>query len=131
MQAITVQMFHERGGLPGGSRHSLSPSDTSMGDTPPPSPETQTADDAMDDVMDDISDTTDPGTPRATAPDQTPEPGAMDVDPPPAGQVVTAPTGGSHVWPPPGTVPGATTPAHAMVNDAFMQLTNGGHAGMT
>ncbi|MFI1336492.1 putative T7SS-secreted protein [Streptomyces sp. NPDC020845] len=134
MQAITVQMFHERGGLPGGSRHSPSPSDASMADTPPPSPETQTADDAydgMDDVMDDISDATAPGTPRGTAPDQTPEPGAMDVDPPPAGQVVTAPTGGSHVWPPPGTVPGGATPAHTMVNDAFMQLTNGGHAGMT
>ncbi|MEU5645622.1 putative T7SS-secreted protein [Streptomyces milbemycinicus] len=128
MQAITVQMFHERGGLPGGSRHSPSPSDISMdGTPPPPSPETQ----SVDDVMDDISDATDPGTPRGTAPDQTPEPGAMDVDPLPAGQAVTAPTGGSHVWPPPGTVPGGATPAHTMVNDAFMQLTNGGHAGMT
>ncbi len=139
MQAITVQMFHERGGLPGGSRHSPSPSDASMGGTPPPpSPETQAlndADDAMDDVMDDITDATDPGTPRGTLPDQTPEPGAMDVDPPPAappaGQAVTAPTGGSHVWPPPGTVPGGASPAHTMVNDAFLQLTNGGHAGMT
>lgn len=134
LRAITGQMFHERGGLPGGSPHSPSPSNVSMADTPPPSPETQAlndADDAMDDVMDDISDAMDPGTPRGTAPDQTPEPGAMDVDPPPAGQVVTAPTGGSHIWPPPGTVPVGATPAHTMVNDAFMQLADGGHAGMT
>ncbi|MDX3232362.1 putative T7SS-secreted protein [Streptomyces sp. ME19-01-6] len=133
MRAITAQMFRERGGLPGGSRHSPSPSDISMGDTPPPSPETQTvhdADDAMDDVMDDITDTTDTGTPHGTAPDQTPEPSVMDVDPPPAGQAVTAPTGGSHIWPPPGTAPGGASP-HTMVNDAFLRLTNGGHAGVT
>ncbi|MGY0056251.1 putative T7SS-secreted protein [Streptomyces sp. LZ34] len=133
MRAITGRMFQERGGLPGGARHSPSPSDASMGDTPPPSPETQAmddVDDAMDDVMDDITDATDPGTPRGSAPDRTPEPSAMDVDPPPAGHAVTAPTGGSHVWPPSGTVPGGA-PANTMVNDAFLQLTNGGHAGMT
>ncbi|MER6143277.1 putative T7SS-secreted protein [Streptomyces sparsogenes] len=141
MRGITAQMFRDRGGLPGGSPWPpASPTDASMGGTPPPgSPETQSVvdavddalDDAMDDVMDDaMDDVMDMGSPHGTVRDQTPVPGAMDVDPPPYPQAVAGPTGGSHAWTPAGAVP-AGGPADMMVNDSFLRLTHAGHAGMT